>query len=638
MKKIKEILLTIVLPAFIIILFYAAYDYWTLTHKPVNHLPVLKAFALPSRVVGPVIPHDKLPRRKFVVFEGKEINEKEYTRVLILDMNGNGIETCGVKEIKKCKNWLPGNSFDFNHDGFKESTPLIGEDDAFLLYRPLGNDDMPQDGADVIGTYLTGEGFDKNNGSFALLRELSGGRDYLGKDDELMKKIRLWTYGKKRNIPAPMSLTDLGVERISLIPHEQKEFDKAGNILGDYANVIFADGHQSKLQEVWLLNNPMTRHLSQIKPTEKTAGIPDVDGHGTVMSLRDKIESSPEQTLENLVRRYQQEPNYLEREALLLDIIYQWTGVYDADPMSRISEDGVNYIGDARKLMALEKFMGRPYIGTHSGSEETPNPHHLSVPYVLDAFNRYVDFLRNRLDEDGMLKDWQQAVKMQWNNGKKEWDVDLAELKEKIKSFAAKNETYQTKLLLTSFYDNLSLQKDDNSFLLDGKTIKNIIKEITELGKISSELDMADFGKMVVKGTCRSETLSGAEGRNNIFIAGAGDDFINGGSSDDIYIYGLHDGFDTIAESGGYDQIMFIADIDPEKIVFELKESDLLIKVNGEAWPSLRIKDYALGEDKQVEELVFADGRKSLLSEVYQALLINRRPLPLTKEFLKYNQ
>lgn len=635
MKKIKEILLTIVLPAFIIIMLYAAYDYWTLTHKPVNNLPVLKASSLPSRVVGPIIPHDKLPRRKFVVFGGKEINEKEYTRVLILDMNGDGIETCGVNEIKKCRNWLPGNSFDFNNDGFKEITPLIGEDDAILLYRPQGNDEIPQNGADVIGTYLTGMRFDISSGSFSFLRELAGGRDYLDKDDELMKKIRLWTYGKRRNIPAPMSLTDFGVERISLVPHEQKEFDKAGNILGDYAEVTFADGRQSKLQEVWLLNNPMVLNLSKIKPTEKTAGIPDVEGHGAVPSLRDKIEKSQNQTLENLVRRYLQEPDYLKREALLLDIIYQWTGVYEADPMSRISEDGVNYIGDARKLMALEKFIGRPYSGTHSGLEETPNPHHASVSYVLDAFNRYVGFLRNKLDTGGVLKDWQESVKMQWNGGKKEWDIDLAGLKEKIKSYAAKNETYQTKLLLTSFYDNLSGQKKDDNFLLDGKTIRGIVNDIKGLGNISAEIDMADFGKMVVKGTLRNETLSGAEGVNNIFIAAGGDDRINGGSGDDIYIYGLHDGIDTIAESGGYDRIMFIADIVPEKVVVELKESDLLIKVNGEAWPSLLIKDYALGNDKQVEELVFADGRKSLLPEIYQALLVSRQPLPLTEQFLK---
>lgn len=634
MKKIKDALLLIIFPAICIILLYIAYDFWTLTRKPVNHPPVIKAISRPLCVVGPIIPHEKLARRKFVVFEGNEINEKEFTRVLILDIKGDGIEICGVQNIKKCKNWMPGNLFDFNNDGIREKTPLIGEDDVILLYRSQKNDDLPKNGADVIGTYFVHKNLDAGNGAFALLRDLANGKDYLEKNDDLFKKIRLWAYGKKRNISALKTLADIGVEKISLVPNKQKNFDKAGNILGDNGEVVFSDGRKTKLWEVWLKNDTMTLNVTKTIFNDKKIDIPDINGYAAVPPLRDKIENSSNGELADLVRRYIREPNFMVREALLLDILYKWSGVFEANPMSRISEDGVNYIGDARKLMALEKFFGRPYIGTHSGAEETPNPHKQSVPYVLQGFREYADYLRRELDRAGVLASWWGTVKVHRYHRQKKWDIDLEALKDEIKKYAAKHETYQTKLLLTSFYEILNSEDKKGFFIFKNKTVAEIIEKIKGLGLVYPKIDLKYFGKMVVKGTVRDDNLFGRENDDNIFIGAEGSDTLHGGAAEDIYIYGLNDGIDIITETGGYDNIMFLANVDPERIVFEMDDSDLLIKINGNSCQAIRIKDYAAGRNKQIEELVFADGRKSRLSEIYSDLSSKKSSLPMSKRYL----
>lgn len=635
MKKIKEALLIIIFPAICIILSYIAYDFWTLTRKPVNHLPVMKAISRPFCVVGPVIPHENLAQRKFVVFEGKEINEKEFTRVLILDIKGDGIEICGVRNIKKCRNWMPGNSFDFNNDGIREKTPLIGEDDAILLYRPQKNNDLPKNGADVIGTYFVHKNLDAGKGAFSILRNLANGKDYLEKDDNIFKKFRLWTYGEKRNLSTLKALADIGVEKISLVPNQQKNFDKAGNILGDNSVVEFSDGRKTKLWEVWLKNDLMIRNITKTKLNEKTIGIPDINGYAGVPSLRDKIENSSNGELGDLVRRYLREPNFMVREALLLDILYKWSGVFEANPMSRISEDGINYIGDARKLMVLEKFIGRTYIGTHSGKEETPNPHKQSVAYVLQGFREYANYLRRELDRVRVLASWWGTVKVHRYHRQKKWDIDLNALKDEIKKYAAKHETYQTKLLLTSFYEILNSEDKKGFSFFKYKTVDGIIKKIKGLGLVYPKIDLKDFGEMVIKGTVRGDILFGRKNDDNIFIGAEGDDSLNGGAAEDIYIYGLNDGIDVITEIGGYDKIMFLANIDPERIVFEMEDSDFLIKINGNSCQAIRIKDYAAGRNKQIEELVFADGRKSHLSEIYLDLSSKKSSLPMSKRYLK---
>ena len=154
---------------------------------------------------------------------------------------------------------------------------------------------------------------------------------------------------------------------------------------------------------------------------------------------------------------------------MLRDIIYLWADCQNADPRSRLSENGKNYIGDARKQLFVEKIVGRPFRGTHTGKEETLAPHHASVFYLLDSFNKYADLVGIRLSfwgilnpvimaayssEDGIL----QGIinKMVLNERK----VNTEAVVDFIQTFYAQNGQLQTKLMLFELYKVLKIVKN----------------------------------------------------------------------------------------------------------------------------------------------------------------------------------
>lgn len=600
MKKLKDILLQIILPAAVVILAYIGYDCWSWRQKALNPQPVLSASVFQLPVVGPVIPHDKLPRRKYVEINGKHINEKDFTRVLVLDLNGDGISICGLNNLKKCAQWPKDNFFDFNQDGFREQTPYLGTDDVLLLYPAQKDTKDSNIAGDIIGTYFQNNK-DKSLGAFDILRGLAGEKDVLKKGDDVFEKLYVWKNGSGNKVKTFKSLSDADVEEIGLNVVSNREILPSENMLGDYTEVTLADGSKRKLQEVWLHNNNEVINRTQLTENEKTKGIPDISGMGTILPLWDAVTQDESGKLENLVRKYMREPNFFIREALLPEIIYQWAGVADVDPLSRISEDGINHIGDARKVAAVEKYVGDPFIGTHSWEEETPNPHYQSTPYVWKAFDDMISLLRLRLDISGVLNSVLTAVKHSKNNGEET-------LKNEIRKFENEHGTLQTKLLMSSKCRVFSMA-----------------------GKVSPQLNLADCDEFVIRGTVEDDILNGKKNKDNIFIGSYRKDLLNGGQADDVYIYGLHDGGDIIIEKGGYDKIMLLGDITPEMVSFDKHQSNLIIKV-GNNGGGIMISDFGVSEDKQVEELVFADGKTVYLSEIYAKLLKTKESLSLKPE------
>lgn len=142
---------------------------------------------------------------------------------------------------------------------------------------------------------------------------------------------------------------------------------------------------------------------------------------------------------------------------------------------------------------------------------------------------------------------------------------------------------------------------------------------------------MADCDEFVIRGTVEDDILNGKKNKDNIFIGSYRKDLLNGGQADDVYIYGLHDGGDIIIEKGGYDKIMLLGDITPEMVSFDKHQSNLIIKV-GNNGGGIMISDFGVSEDKQVEELVFADGKTVYLSEIYAKLLKTKESLSLKPE------
>ena len=80
--------------------------------------------------------------------------------------------------------------------------------------------------------------------------------------------------------------------------------------------------------------------------------------------------------LKAMVTAFTQAATPEDRDALVTQIIYRWAGVQDVNPTSRASRMIYgNAIGDARKLEALEEFMGEEWVGVWCwGASSTPRP------------------------------------------------------------------------------------------------------------------------------------------------------------------------------------------------------------------------------------------------------------------------
>ncbi len=601
MKQFYKDVFVGVFVSFLIVGCYVCYDYVKKLPKP------------DYRIVTPVPPYDfsSLQSRKVIVFEGREINEKEFIRVLVLDSMADGILTSRVidSDMEQTSRY-----FDFNEDGFWERVPYLGNDDQILVHSGNVKDFEPQN---ILGSCFV-SCLQEDVSVFSQLRNLAGGKDTIEAHDDILQK--LW-------VLPPVISTDITEHILALRPLKEKiklplkldviaarEVTKEGNVLGDYIEVELASGKKSRLREVWLYTDPCVRGYYSPIPVidEEIKRLPDINGYGTLYSLHEAMQRDVSGQLKNKVREYLEEPNYFTRRQLLRDIIYLWADCQNADPRSRLSENGKNYIGDARKQLFVEKIVGRPFRGTHTGKEETSAPHHASVFYLLDSFNKYADLVGIRLSfwgilnpvimaaynsEDGIL----QGIinKMVLNERK----VNTEAVVDFIQTFYAQNGQLQTKLMLFELYKVLKIVKNSELY-----------SSLKGLGEIAEGINMRDMDSFVIEGTANGENLYGTGG-NDIFIGRDGNDAFLGREGDDVYIFELNEGDNVIIEEGGNDTIALGADIKPENIDLSLKGKDLLIKINGGENGSIHIRGYAVDDKNKVENLLFADSNIWKLAE-----------------------
>ncbi len=85
-------------------------------------------------------------------------------------------------------------------------------------------------------------------------------------------------------------------------------------------------------------------------------------------------------------------------------------------------------------------------------------------------------------------------------------------------------------------------------------------------------------------------------------IGGAGNDYLDGGVGDDKYFYYLADGVDTIDQTGGGNDVLWLMDkgITEDRIIFTKENNDLIVTIDNNSNQSIRVKDHFLGGRKQL--------------------------------------
>ncbi|MBK0021660.1 hypothetical protein IAE29_10060 [Ochrobactrum sp. S46] len=157
---------------------------------------------------------------------------------LILDLNGNGIETLSISEGK-------GSAFDLlGEDGLFADHGWIGPNDAFLAIDLNGNGNI-DDISELFG--------DGRTSGFEMLAQYDfNGDGKIDRLDEVFDKLILWmdvNGDGLSQVEEISSLTEMNIVSISL-EYNQSFSDNNGNFIKSTGGFTFADGREGEIADV----------------------------------------------------------------------------------------------------------------------------------------------------------------------------------------------------------------------------------------------------------------------------------------------------------------------------------------------------------------------------------------------------
>eukprot|EP01034_Spumella_vulgaris_P043126 gene43126-53530_t len=156
---------------------------------------------------------------------------------LVLDLNGNGVQTLGVSS---------GVQFDIFATGKAVNTGWVGQGDG-LLVMDRNNDGTINNGGELFGSSVTLADGSKAQDGYAALSELdSNGDRVIDSGDAAFDKLKVWVDGNADGVSQAdelLSLKDAGVAKLNLNA-AASDINSNGNWVGLTSTFEKADGSQ----------------------------------------------------------------------------------------------------------------------------------------------------------------------------------------------------------------------------------------------------------------------------------------------------------------------------------------------------------------------------------------------------------
>ena len=532
-------------------------------------------------------------------FETAEVTKSP----LVVDLDGDGVETVGVSE---------GVYFDHDGNGFAEKSGWVGKDDGILV-RDINNNGTIDNGTELFGNNsVLSSGENALNG-FEALKELDSNKDgVFNSSDEAWNTVKVWKDSNQNGIvdnSELLSLEQANIAGINLNYNEQELVDGNGNTHAQTGTIIKTDGSSGTITDVWFdADTADTIDQAEVIIPDDIKSLPDVSGFGNVHSLQAAMALDESGELKALVEQFMSETNVSARNALLNDIIYHWAGVEDMDPFGRTPSryNGTHYLDDARKLEALEEFMGRGYLGTWCWGERDPNPNRHAVLFIHDAFDELKEYVKNELLSQTHYKTLLEKVTLTYDAATESWDIDVSQAVAAFEEmFAA--DVLNTTLVMREFseiirtYTDLGVEIIAAFNLLGDENGDIFERELFKFGKsIGTDgndiIKDDDFGS-IITGLGGNDKLYGNGGDDTI-IGGVGNDYMVGGDGEDVYLFSKgfgNDEINTLAADGKKDVIEFDETIMPSNVSIGRQDFDLILTItydDGTLADSIRVHSY----------------------------------------------
>lgn len=518
---------------------------------------------------------------------------------IALDLDGDGVETTSLAD---------GAWFDHANDGFAERSAWLSRDDG-LLVRDLDGNGTIDSGAELFGSETKLANGQKAANGFDALKEMDSNNDgVVDASDGAFGTLRVWKDSDGDGYTDTgelFSMADAGVKAINVGYTNSSSIDANGNEHRQIGSFTTTTGITRAAEDIWFqVNRTQSIATNWLDVPADIAALPDATGYGKVHDLHQAMASDTTGSLKAAVIQFTQAASVEERESLLQTIIYKWAGVENIDPGSRAATMIYgNAIGDARKLEALEEFMGDEWYGVWCWGTKDPNPHGKAAPVLLEAYAQLSELIYGRLASGSFLKPLYDKINYTWDEATQALKCDLSEVAVDI-SLAINANRSAGKELLSEFVRSL------NGMDLQGSMdLASFVSVLAPLGvDVTAIVDRA-FAKVGTEysdylvGTSGTDVLQGLAG-NDVLIGDTGDDVLDGGNGDDTlygnagadylaggrgndqlyggtgidkYYFGRGDGQDTIHEDYLDDTWVYIGDLTIEELVFSRSGADLVV-------------------------------------------------------------
>ncbi|MFN4041890.1 MAG: calcium-binding protein [Brevundimonas sp.] len=570
---------------------------------------------------------------------------------LVLDLDGDGIDLVALPQSSAF--------FDFDNDGFAESSGWVGPNDGFLV--------LDRNGDGIINN--VSEMFGGAAGGFAALAALDTNKDgVVNASDARFGELRIWRDANQDGYTDEgelHSLSDMGILSINLTSLASGAIVKGSTIsrVGSYettngvmqiADVLF---QSDQLKSIYLNNGnyELSPHLAMV---------PNIKGNGDVRDLRTAC--AEDAVLNGLVQSLIDDRNNFETYADFLlafePVVMRWLQVDAISPSSRGNRV------DARVMTGYEKFLGVKYNpnglppsdegarGIKAGWDAIVNKYAVAFLADLtnyDHFNHFVGAIHDLFQDlmatpemDSLVVEQRVADAVALINGSPLKGPLLQEftgygydafngavvlpgdVQSLIDLYGSAFETFMDGTASPETF--ASMMKDMKKFLalaewaepgsaLAASYIQAwnifggpVVRDINaRLASPTSGGDLTGGAQHeLIIGSEFGETLRGAEGQD-ILIGNGGNDHLVGGRGADRYIFSGNFGHDTISDGdtlGGIGDAVVFLDVVSSDVTFTRSGLDLIIASPDNSKSVRVIGQFDQGRWYQIESFSFADG------------------------------
>ena len=541
---------------------------------------------------------------------------------LILDLDGDGIETIGVKDSIAF--------FDHDNNGFAELTGWVADNDG-LLFWDRNSNGLLDGGNEIFGDNTTLANGQKAANGFAALTELDTNAD--GKIDAADTQwAQLGVVTGTGNVK---TLAEANVQSLNLAHTEQNEIKATGNLEWLKGSYTTTTGQTRSLTDVlFQINGLLTVKSSYLAVDATIAALPDVQGYGNVADLHQAMAANA--ALVTLVQQLAAATSVETQQQLFDTMLYQWVGVTAVDPASR-----GQWI-DARQLAVVETFNAKPF---RMEIDNSPNPQQLAAEdlkyaYSLIKANAFIQFARQTT-----LKAIFDDITVATNTVPDVTLYNVSVLQNRIVALANTDTKAALDLAFKSMYaiHQTNLVASVQGYAGFINTVSSLGKPFAHIMNLSWDTDFR-YGSSTVDNLSVSigdyaqdrvfllndgnDSISGSVAEDNVVFGGAGNDTFNtgaghdlliggtgndtmtGGEGNDLFVFNLGDGQDTINSTSraGIDRIVFGSGITAGMVTLtNISTKDTRINLSGTA-DSILIKNQRDTASNTIHYLEFADG------------------------------